>query len=137
MLAPPSSAAAAADSSLVDMMTKPKPRERPVSRSLMTCGREGRVSGGARKLTHAAEARRLRASHERSWLQRAAAQRRAAARLGGSAAGHARGVRGACLRRLDGAKLLEDVLQVEAVNGPRQVADEQLALVVLLRTHGA
>jgi hypothetical protein len=37
------------------------------------------------------------------------------------------------LRGLDGAELLEDVFQVHAVHGPREVADEQLPVVVQLR----
>ena len=37
------------------------------------------------------------------------------------------------LRRLHGAELLEDVLQVDAVHSPREVAHEQLAVVVRLR----
>lgn len=37
MLAPDSSDAAAADSSLLAIVTNPKPRERPVSRSVITC----------------------------------------------------------------------------------------------------
>lgn len=40
-------------------------------------------------------------------------------------------LRRACLSRLNGAELLEDVLEVEVVHSPRKVANVELALVVL------
>lgn len=98
-------------SSFVDITTNPNPLERPVSRSLTTCacGDWGGTFGQPHAHAKTDESAALRVVNSRVTTQRGAN-----ARLGG----------------LHCAELLEDVLEVEVVHSPGEVANVELALVV-------